>query len=89
MELLAKFLENGGLDELLCDESKVLPTVRGYKNLEYDTATQMYWDVLLRRIISLPDKVSNIFKLKERYYHPPLIFISLTSSRNTSLEFRS
>eukprot|EP00794_Sanderia_malayensis_P008961 gene8961-9917_t len=105
VKLLENFLERGRLETLMFDQSKILPVFQGPRGFQYSPATQMFWDEVIRRIISLPDKVSNIFKLNDgsQLWTQPFFRIlgqaigktllaikdSITESKDRSLGFTS
>lgn len=68
IDLLEKFVLNGKLKDVFCDESMVLPLGRKSGISQYDPAVQLWWDELIRRTISLPDKACNVFQLHKRLF---------------------
>lgn len=61
--LLESFADNERFTGLFWIQAKVLPKVSLGSNSTYDPSVTLLWNDLIRRVISLPDKVSNVFKL--------------------------
>ena len=63
IDLLEKFAKTERFAEMFWEQAKVLPKTN-HERIFYDPAVQMLWNEIIKRVISLPDRVSNIYKLQ-------------------------
>lgn len=62
MEILQRYSESDRFAELFWDQAKFIPTTKAESTV-YDPSIQTLWNELIKRVISLPDRVLNSYKL--------------------------
>ena len=56
-------MDDGRCTELFWNQAKILPKILSGANPTYDPSVILIWNDLIRKVVSLPDKVANVFKL--------------------------
>ena len=62
--MLEQYARSERFGELFWDQAKILPKASGGRTF-YDPSVQMMWNEIIKRVISLPDRVSNIYNLPD------------------------
>ena len=64
VQLLENYAKLERYAEMFWDQATVLPLTSQGRTF-YDPSVQTFWDEIIKAVISLPDRVSNIYKLRD------------------------
>lgn len=74
--LTEKYAKTERIVELFWDQAKILPKTDS-EFIYYDPSIQIVWDEIIKRLISLPDRISNLYKLSAGSVFWPQNFFKL------------